>query len=232
MSILRCLHAAFPASIKFWFAAAVLCLGFAVSAPTVQAAPISVWGGGSGQWDTTTAHWSTSPSGPFTSTFNSGGAANFGPAGSAGTVTLSANLAIAYVNFSTSGYTLALAGKTLTVSQPLALAGATTFDFGPGTSHATFGASTSTWTGSITITNFVTGSSQLKFGASGAGLSGTNLNLITFAGFTNGGAAQIDSNGNVTPTGVSAIPEPSTYAALASLGALGLALSRRRRRSA
>lgn len=46
------------------------------------------------------------------------------------------------------------------------------------------------------------------------------------AGIPNGGALQID---NFT---VSAIPEPSTYAALAGLGALGLACWRRRQKTA
>ncbi|MBI5423334.1 MAG: PEP-CTERM sorting domain-containing protein [Opitutae bacterium] len=47
-----------------------------------------------------------------------------------------------------------------------------------------------------------------------------------------GGAAQIDANGYVTPMGVSAVPEPSTYAAIFGAMALGaVAVIRQRRRA-
>jgi hypothetical protein len=56
------------------------------------------------------------------------------------------------------------------------------------------------------------------------------LGAITFAGFSLGGSAQIDSSGVVTPAG-SAIPEPATYAAFVGALALLFALRRRQHRA-
>lgn len=203
-------------------------LALPMMASLAHASPgTSFWGGGTAGWDT--AHWATTSSGPFTSTYSSGFTVNIGSAGSAGTITLGSNITPGTLTFASGGYTLALAGKSLTDTSTLGLAGATVFDFGGTSSSVSFGTTSATWTGSLTINNFVTGTSSLKFGTSAVGLSSTDLALITFAGYSNGGAAQINSSGFVTPTG-SAIPEPSTYAALAGLGALGLALYRRRRK--
>ena len=101
--------------------------------------------------------------------------------------------------------------------------GAATLTFAD--SHAT------SWSGTLTIMNYVSGTSVLQFVGDPSPLSdfATQVGLITFSGFTNGGAATIDGSGFVTPTGGSAIPEPSTYAALFGVSALAAAIYRRQR---
>ena len=79
--------------------------------------------------------------------------------------------------------------------------------------------------GSFTLSisgNFVNASS-IRFGTTNGGLTSAQLALINI----NGLAATIDSNGYL-----SAIPEPSSFAALAGLGMLGFAATRRRRQAA
>jgi len=209
---------------------AVVVVGL-LSASALQATPANYWGGGSGIWSTSATGWSISPSGPFTSTY-SGTSTHFGQlgqtGGTTGTLTLGSNITTSGILIvEGTGYTVALAGHSLSVSSSFAMNAAATFDFNNG-STASFGNASGLWLGTLTIANFVTGVSTLQFGTSSSDLFAGNLSLINFSGYTNGGAAQIDANGFVTPTGVSAIPEPSTYAALFGLAALGLAAIRRR----
>jgi hypothetical protein len=65
--------------------------------------------------------------------------------------------------------------------------------------------------------------SSIRFGTSNTGLTSAQLALINI----NGQSAVIDSNGYL-----SAVPEPSTWAALAGLSGLAFAAGRRRRRAA
>ena len=113
---------------------------------------------------------------------------------------------------------------TLTVG-----AGGATIDFGSSASAITFGDSGgTTWTGSLTITNYSTGSDSLHFGTNASGITAGQLLAVTFNGFSPSGAA-INSYGAVTPVG-SAIPEPADFAIIFGAGALALAFYRRRGR--
>jgi hypothetical protein len=194
----------------------------------LHAVSSTYWKGGTGLWDTTTANWSSVLTGPFSSTYSAGIGTFFGSNGvGTGIVTLNVDISATAITFNSTstGYTLALNGKNLTASGYLVLSGATTFDFGNSSSATFANSSSQTWSGGLTINNYLYGTSSLRFGTSSSGLSSTELSLITFTGF--GGGAVIDSNGFVTP---SAVPEPSTYAALIGLGALGFAALRRRQR--
>ncbi len=125
---------------------------------------------------------------------------------------------------------LSLAGGTLALSAayspnfstPLSLLASSTINFGSGlgASTITFGdSSAQSWTGSLTISNYDLASDALRFGSTSGSLTGAQLSAINFDGF----AAQIDSNGFVTP-----VPEPATYAVILSFGALMFAAFRRR----
>jgi autotransporter-associated beta strand protein len=129
--------------------------------------------------------------------------------------------------------TLSLNGYSQSAFGTLALgAGVSTIDFGASASTLLFAnSSAATWTGALTIANYNSGSGEsLQFGTTVSALTVGQLSAITFTGYSLGGAAQISSGGVVTPQG-SAIPEPSTYAALAGALALLLALRRHRSRS-
>jgi autotransporter-associated beta strand protein len=130
-----------------------------------------------------------------------------------------------------SGGTLALAGnfnQTFATGLNLLAGTTSTIDFGAvGTGNTiSFGDSSGNWTTgtSLTITNYTFGSDQLRFGSNATGLSTLQLAGINFVGFAPG--AEIDSAGFVTP-----VPEPSTYAALAGVIALAVALRRRNART-
>ena len=144
----------------------------------------------------------------------------------AGTLALGVSDALAGTSALTlAGGTLASNGFSQTFGT-LTLAGGSTIDFGNGASALAFADSSAIgWNGTLTILNYTTSMDSLRFGTSNTGLTSTQLGLISFG---SGFFAQIDGNGFVT--GVSAIPEPSTSAALAGSGVLGLAVWRRRRK--
>lgn len=98
-----------------------------------------------------------------------------------------------------------------------------TIDFGAGASALVFSASNAiAWSGTLTLLNFDIGTDSLKFGTSFSALSLAQLDAISLAGYT----ASLDSGGFVV---FSAIPEPSTYAALLGAAGLTLAVARRSR---
>ena len=132
----------------------------------------------------------------------------------------SANLTLTGGNLSLGGYTQTLG--TLTLG-----AGVSTIDFGAGASTLVFAAITGqTWSGALTISNYTAASGEsLKFGTDSSSVTGGYLSAISFSGYSPSGATV--TGGFVVPAG-SAIPEPSTYAALA--GALALLIALRRRR--
>jgi len=101
-----------------------------------------------------------------------------------------------------------------------------TLDFGASLASvmAFAGSAGQTWSGTLTVVNYSSGSGDtLRFGTTAGGLSSGQLAAITFAGFAPG--AVIDANGYVTP---SAVPEPETWAALLGAAALAGAIRRRR----
>jgi len=201
-------------------------------AASAHAGPSSLfWGGGSGNWSTT-ANWSLNEYGPYTDTF-SGNAATFGST-TGGTLTFTQNVSLDVFYISASGaYTFALAGNDLSVANnAFIVSAATTFDFGGGNSTLTVGSGFySFFVQGFTVANYQAGSDVIRFGTSSSALTSTELSHIVFSGYSLGGAAQIDANGFVTPTG-SAVPEPSTYAAIFGALALGaVAVVRRRRRA-
>lgn len=145
---------------------------------------------------------------------------------SAGTLALGANDVFANTSpIVLNGGTLAAATFTDTLGT-LDLDANSSITFGTGGMFIFADSSSleSAW-GTFTLSiggNFVNGSS-IRFGTTGGGLTPAQLALINI----NGLAATIDSNGYL-----SAVPEPASFAALAGLGMLGFAASRRRRRSA
>ena len=144
---------------------------------------------------------------------------------SAGTLSLGATNSLADTsNVILSGGTLATNSFADTVGT-LSLLGNATIDFTSGGSFAFANSAAATWTGGMTLSltsGFVSGSS-LRFGLDATGLTGTQLGQISAAGFD---SFSLNSSGFLV--GAAAIPEPSTYAALAGLAALGLAVMRRR----
>ncbi len=96
-----------------------------------------------------------------------------------------------------------------------------TIDFGAGAS--TFFVNSVVGTGALSVLNWTSGSDLFRVGADPTAL----LPQITI----NGLAAQASFNGGLNVWELSAIPEPSAFAALAGLGALGCAALRRRRRA-
>jgi len=123
-----------------------------------------------------------------------------------------------------SGGTLALNG----FSQSLGLLSVTSssiVSFGSGATLTFANSSAQAWTGILTISNYDTGTNSLRFGSTSSDLTGLQLVGIRFADYGNA-FGQIDAAGFITP---SAIPEPSTYAAIFGAAALGFAVWRRRR---
>lgn len=125
------------------------------------------------------------------------------------------------------GGTLQIAGGAFSQdfgTTPLSMTASSTIDFGSalGASAIVFGdSSAQTWTGTLTIANYSSGSDTLRFGTDANALTSGQLAAISFGGT----AAQIDSSGFVTP-----VPEPATYAA--GMGAIALAFGVYRRRRA
>ena len=126
-----------------------------------------------------------------------------------------------------SGGTLALNGHTQTLGL-LTITANSVFNFGGSGGMLSFGnSSAQPWSGTLTIANYNTASNSLRFGTSAASLTPGQLSLIRFADYGNVGG-QIDSLGVITP---SAIPEPTTWAAIVGAVALGAAGVRRRWRT-
>ena len=117
--------------------------------------------------------------------------------------------------FATGGFSQTLGALTLS--------GDATIDFGAGSSMLAFGDShTVTWNGTLSLLNFTSGVDSLRFGTSATGLTAGQLALINFGlGFH----ATIDSNGFVSGA---AVPEASSYAAIAGGLALLAGLNRHR----
>jgi autotransporter-associated beta strand protein len=122
------------------------------------------------------------------------------------------------------GGTFATGGFSETLGT-LTLSGNSTLDFGAGASALVFSDSSAiSWSGTLTLNNFDIGTDSLRFGTSISALTVAQLGEISLAGYT----ASLDSSGFVT---FAAIPEPSTYAALAGVLGLGAVALRRRRRA-
>lgn len=215
---------------------AALCI-IGCASLTSQGAPLSTyfWGGGSGSLDTTTVNWSLTGNAPFNLTFGESGTPAYAAfySASAGTITFDIDYTGGFI-IDAPGYTFLLNGHNLNSSGSDFFAYGTTYDFASGASSLVAGTGSSVAIGSVmTITNYSLGSDSIRFGTSSSGLTGGQLSQIIFAGYTLGGAAQIDGSGYVTPQGtLLAIPEPSTCAFLSGALILGASIIRRRRKAA
>lgn len=118
------------------------------------------------------------------------------------------------------GGTFDLNGKSETIGAlTLSASTTSTIDFGSGSS--TLLISSITGTGLLNVLNWTEGSDSLRVTADASSV----LGQITINGF----AAVITNAGSYYEITASAIPEPSAFAALAGLGTLGFAATRRRR---
>src|SRR5262249_19921402 len=81
------------------------------------------WDGGTGNWDTTSNLWHPGSTGGVLTTWPNSGldSANFGSLGSAGTVSLTFNIAPTSTNFTQTGYTLQTNGATRSLNSPIVL---------------------------------------------------------------------------------------------------------------
>jgi fibronectin-binding autotransporter adhesin len=95
-------------------------------------------------------------------------------------------------------------------------------DLGTGGTFSFADSSAQSWTGALSIVGTFTDGASVRFGTTDAGLTSGQLSQITINGF----AASINASGYLSAT---AIPEPSTFAALAGVFVLGLSVLRRRR---
>ena len=126
-----------------------------------------------------------------------------------------------------SGGTLALNGHTQMLGL-LTITANSVFNFGGSGGTLSFGnSSAQPWSGTLTIANYNTALNSLRVGTSAASLTLGQLSSIRFADYGDVGG-QIDSLGVITP---SAIPEPTTWAAIMGAVALGAAGVRRRWRT-
>ncbi len=116
------------------------------------------------------------------------------------------------------GGTLALRGLSQTLAS-LSVSASSTIDFGRGTAALVFGDSAAlAWLSPVTVANYNSSLNLLQFGSTAAALTTQQLGLLRFADY-GGVPGTIDGLGRVTPD-VTAIPEPSAWAALAGLVAL------------
>jgi autotransporter-associated beta strand protein len=137
--------------------------------------------------------------------------------GAADRIANTSNLVMSGGTFATGGFNETLGTLTLTANSVI--------DLGSGSSALVFSDSSgTTWGSSVTLSfiNFTDGVDSIRIGTTAGGLSGGQLGQITI----NGQLAAINSSGFLS---ISAVPEPSTFAALASVAILGFAALRRRR---
>ena len=102
----------------------------------------------------------------------------------------------------------------------LTLSSNSTISLGPTAAIAFADSSALPWSGTLSLTGFVSGNNQLKFGTSTLGLTPIQLGLFSAAGVTSFG---LDASGYLT-----AVPEPSTWALLAFSLTTVMVLRRRR----
>ncbi len=132
-------------------------------------------------------------------------------------VAVASSLILAGGDFETGGFSQSFASLGLTANGSITLGAANTISFGPSAGQD--------WGGNaVNFTSF--GGSyvphSVRFGTDSSGLTLGQLGQITVDGI---GGYSLDASGFLT-----AIPEPSAFAALAGLGAIGGAFLRRRRR--
>lgn len=146
-----------------------------------------------------------------------------------GTTVTAGSLKLGAVNTLPTAGALTLSGGTLEVNGfsqaglgTLTLGASSFIDFNNLGATINFGnSSAATWLGTLTINNYVAGSTNLHFGSDATGLTAGQLAQISITGY---GAAGLDSSGLLT-----AVPEPATYAAiLGSVGLVGAVIRRKR----
>ncbi len=177
--------------------------------------------GGTGTWNTTSSFWSNGATDTTWATnTTTGDTAAFG--GTAGTVTLGSNINALGLQFTTTGYTIALGGNTLSLgtggidlgslssgaatisgSGTLAVAADQTWSLGSSSlavsSALSLGSSTTltkSGSGTMTISSYLTGGGTLSVGAGGVNLQTTGANNSTY-GLYNGFTGAINVGGTL-----------------------------------
>ena len=210
------LHA--PRSALFAVLAAVLCLGSSASAANLYWSTNGVLGGGASNWDTSSAVWSTSVTGPFTAIWNNANNDVAIFAGNAGVVTNSTSITNGGLTFNTTGYTITntsgsilafgAANNTITLN---GIAGATISGPVGGSGNVTLANQNPAASGTVTFNGIATGGwSGTTTINPGQNLTTTStstatnqvLNNTTGLTLNGGGTVQFTRNSN---TGLNAI---------------------------
>nr|MCU0793368.1 autotransporter-associated beta strand repeat-containing protein [Opitutaceae bacterium] len=132
-------------------------------------------------------------------------------------ISSSSDLVLGGGTLNLNGFSQSFASLDLDAAASIGLGASNSISFGDssGLDWGGFGLNFTSFGGSL-------GPQSVRFGTSSSGLTALQLGLITVDGM---GGYVLDGNGYLT----TAIPEPSAFAALAGLGALGMAATRRRR---
>ena len=107
--------------------------------------------------------------------------------------------------FNTGGLSETVGTLTLSSNSTLDLAGASSLNFAASSGQ--------TWSGTLSIWNWTSGTDHVYFGTSGTGLTGGQLNQVSF--FSDSGTSFIGTAGFVSGSfgEITAVPEPGTIAA-------------------
>jgi len=181
--------------------------------------------GGNGTWNTSTTNWDTAATGGGNVTWGNATNSDAFFGGTAGTVTLGGNITARKMTFSTTGYTLDLAGNTLTTGtagNPItAGVTTTTISDSAGTGGWNISSLASTISvsngGLVTVNAKITGNGSMDVGGGGSVsltndtndftgiLEKQNNNALTISSIKNSGVASAAGAGNLVLVGFNSV---------------------------